>query len=82
MTRKTETPSVEVTPLTVDEHVIAKAIGMSVHFIRKDRSTKRLLPFYRVGDRCLYNLDRVREALASLEEGGECMRGRSAGRKA
>ena len=81
MTSKTEAPPIEVTPIAVDDHVIAKAIGMSVHFIRKDRSTKRIIPFYRVGDRCLYNLDRVREALASLEEGGAQLRGRRAGRK-
>jgi hypothetical protein len=54
----------------VTEHEVAEAIGMSVHFVRKDRYTKKRIPFYRVGGRILYNLDRVRAGLAALEEGG------------
>ncbi|MCX7144185.1 MAG: hypothetical protein NT123_24745, partial [Proteobacteria bacterium] len=50
-------------------------IGMSVFFLRKDRRTKRLIPFYRLGDRILYDLDRVRVALLNLEEGGFAVRG-------
>lgn len=60
----------EIPRLAVDETEAAKAIGLSVHFLRKDRRTKKLIPFYRIGDRVLYNLDRVREALNALEEGG------------
>jgi hypothetical protein len=55
----------------VDEHEAAIRIGMSVFFLRKDRRTKRLIPFYRIGDRILYNPRRVFEALAALEEGGK-----------
>lgn len=58
------------TPLAVDENTLASAIGMSVHFLRKDRRTKRILPFYRIGDCIRYDLGRVREALAAVEEGG------------
>jgi hypothetical protein len=60
----------EIPRLAVDEAEAAKSIGLSVHFLRKDRRTKKLIPFYRIGDRVLYNLDRVREALGALEEGG------------
>lgn len=68
----------EIPRLAVDETEAAKSIGLSVHFLRKDRRTKKLIPFYRIGDRVLYNLDRVREALGALEEGGKrTTRGRS-----
>ena len=56
--------------IAVGENDAAKAIGMSVHWLRKDRRTKRLIPFYKIGDSVRYDLGRVREALASVEEGG------------
>ena len=56
--------------IAVSETELAAALGISVPFLRKDRRTKRLIPFYKLGDRVLYNLERVREALDSLEEGG------------
>jgi hypothetical protein len=62
------------TRIVVNEVETAKAIDMSVHFLRKDRRTKRLIPFYRIGDCIRYNLDRVRESLAALEEGGAHIR--------
>ena len=65
MSSTNETPRI-----AVDEVEAAKAIGMSVHFLRKDRRDKRLIPFYRIGDCVRYDLGRVREALAALEEGG------------
>lgn len=60
----------EAPRIAVDETALAAAIGMSVAFLRKDRRTKRLLPFYRIGDSIRYDLSRVRESLAALEEGG------------
>ncbi|KWW37658.1 hypothetical protein [Cupriavidus metallidurans] len=56
--------------LAVTETEAAKAIGMSVYFLQRDRIGKRLIPFYRIGNQVRYNLDRVREALDALEEGG------------
>lgn len=56
--------------LAVNEKTLAEAIGMSVPWLRKDRATKRLLPFYRIGASVRYDVARVREALARLEEGG------------
>lgn len=67
-----------VQPIAVDEHTCASAIGMSVHWLRKDRRGARLVPFYRLGDRVLYDLTRVREALAATEEGGAKRARRSA----
>lgn len=67
---KSDTPT-----LAVNEYQCAQATGLSIHFVRKDRIGRKLLPFYRVGGRILYNLDRVRETLKSLEEGGVHRRG-------
>jgi hypothetical protein len=61
-------------PIAVGEAEAAKAIGISVFFLRKDRRNKRLIPFIRLGDRCLYDLNRVRAALLQLEEGGCAVR--------
>ena len=66
----------QIPRLTVDEAEAAQAIGLSIHFLRKDRRTKRLIPFYRIGDRVLYNLERVQEALAAFEEGGAHIKNR------
>jgi hypothetical protein len=63
-----KTKSVEV--IGVNEFVIADSIDMSVEFVRKDRSGKRLIPFYRIGTSIRYNPNRVIQALATLEEGG------------
>ncbi len=60
--------------IAVDEKQIAAAIGMSVGFLRKDRQTKRQIPFYRIGGCIRYDLNRVREALAAVEEGGSALR--------
>lgn len=65
-------------PIAVDEQTCASAIGMSIHWLRKDRRGARLVPFYRLGDRVLYDLTRVREALAATEEGGTPRARRSA----
>lgn len=60
-----------IQPLAVDEYAIAQAIGMSVPWLRKDRRTKRLVPFYRIGKSIRYDIGRVRAALITLEEGGK-----------
>ena len=67
-----KTKSFEV--IGVSEFDIAESIGMSVEFLRKDRSGKRLIPFYRIGTSIRYNPTRVTQALATLEEGGQAPR--------
>jgi hypothetical protein len=56
--------------LAVDEYAVAAAIGLSVHWVRKDRRGARVLPFYRLNGAVRYDLGRVREALIAREEGG------------
>ena len=57
-------------PIAVNESTAASALGFSVAFLRKDRRTARVFPFYKVNTAVRYNLDRCREALAAMEEGG------------
>ena len=71
-----------LTPFAVDATEAAKDIGMSVAWLRKDRNDKRLIPFLRIGGRYRYNLDRVREAVARLEEGGSRPKTRARSSKA
>ena len=56
--------------IAMNEVEAAQALGMSIHFLRKDRITKRIIPFYKLGDRVLYSPERIKQALAGLEEGG------------
>lgn len=67
-------------PIAVDEVAAAKALGMSVAWLRKDRLGARTIPFYRLGTSVRYDLGRVREALAAVAEGGP--RGKAAVRRA
>ena len=72
----------ENNPITLgcDEFAAAAALGLSVHTLRKDRVTGRRFPFFKVGARVLYNLDRLRETLAEHERGGQPPRARRAAR--
>jgi len=63
-----QNPAFQVIGIT--EFDLAESIGMSVEFLRKDRSGKRLIPFYRIGAAIRYNPARVTESLARLEVGG------------
>jgi hypothetical protein len=54
----------------VNEFACAEAIGMSVHFLRKDRIGKKLIPFTKIGAAIRYDLDRVHEALRAMQHGG------------
>ena len=58
------------TRLAVDEKTLAACLGMSVAWLRKDRSGARIVPFYRLGSSVRYSIDRVREALDKQAEGG------------
>lgn len=64
--------------IAVDEITAAKMIGMSVHWLRKDRRGIRLIPFYKIGDSVRYDMNRLREALLMLEEGGVQLKTRRA----
>ena len=56
--------------LIVNDKQIAAVVGMSVAWVRKDRSTKRLIPFFRIGDCIRYDVSTVRAAFMSRMEGG------------
>ncbi len=60
----------QASQLIVDDKTLAKLIGMSLPWVRKDRRTKRLLPFFRLGDRIRYDVPTVRKALLARTEGG------------
>lgn len=63
-------PNTAGTRLAVDEKTLAATLGMSVAWLRKDRSGARIVPFYRLGSSVRYSIDRVREALDKRAEGG------------
>lgn len=69
-------------PLVVDEKAAAEKLGLSVSWLQKDRQKKKLIPFFRLGGSVRYNLERVLEAMAALEEGGAHLRPRRTGRSA
>lgn len=54
----------------VDDVAMAKSLGVSVSWLRKDRITHQRVPFVRLGGRCLYDPARVKEAMRGLEFGG------------
>lgn len=60
----------EVPRLVIDEHAMAQALSVSVGFLRKDRITKRQIPFYKIGKSVRYDLETVRKCLAARQEGG------------
>jgi hypothetical protein len=63
----TATPTPQI---CVDEYAAAKALGVSVGWLRKDRRTARIVPHFKMGTFVRYNLERVQESLAALERGG------------
>ena len=67
---KKAAPVASAAPTFLNENQIANAIGMSVHWVRKDRRGGRILPHTRCGKRVLYSLERVQAALLAGEEGG------------
>lgn len=46
------------------------AYGVSVGFLQKDRITAKRIPFVRLGDRCLYDIDEALAAVKALTVGG------------
>ena len=58
------------TPFITDDKGIAQELKMSLAWVRKDRATKRLVPFFRIGDCVRYDVETVRKAFLSRMEGG------------
>lgn len=66
---KPEIPTNASARVALNEREMAAALGISVSWLQHDRCGKRLIPFYRLGGLIRYNADRVRVALAAMEEG-------------
>ncbi len=62
--------TLEKTKIALTDKQLAEAINMSLSFVRKDRITKRIIPFFRLGDSIRYDVQTVRKALLSRMEGG------------
>lgn len=58
------------TAALVPDVVMAPRIGVSVGWLRKDRVTSRVIPFIRLGDRCLYDPPAVLDAVRAMTVGG------------
>ena len=54
----------------VNEFACADSIGMSVHFLRKDRIGKQIVPFTKIGGAVRYDLAAVRDAIKARTQGG------------
>jgi hypothetical protein len=60
-----------VTPLVVNEKIAAQSLGVSVGFLRADRlRDSPRIPVVRIGRSCRYSLERCREVLTAIEQGG------------
>jgi hypothetical protein len=63
-------------PRLVRDVDLAPMIGVSVGFLQRDRREAQRIPFLKVGDRCLYDVDAVFAALKMFQRGGPlCARG-------
>ena len=58
------------TRISLTDKEVAEALGMSLAFVRKDRATNRILPFYRIGAAIRYDIDVIRRQLLNSMEGG------------
>jgi hypothetical protein len=59
-----------ITRESLTDQEVAELVNMSVPWVRKDRRTKRILPFYRLGRSIRYDTDTVLKAMQSRMEGG------------
>lgn len=57
-------------PLFVTDRELAPLIGVSVGFLQKDRREAQRIPFIRLGDRCLYDVQESLAAVKALTVGG------------
>jgi hypothetical protein len=54
----------------VKDKVLAPMIGVSVSWLQKDRIGAKLIPFVRLGDLCLYDVDDAFAAIKARSVGG------------
>ena len=70
MAKKIEVAPAGVGRLALTESELAADLALSLSWLRKDRQTKRRLPYFKIGGAVRYNRDRVLQALTRMEEGG------------
>ncbi|MEW5880135.1 MAG: excisionase [Pseudomonadota bacterium] len=58
----------------VDAQGVADYLGMSRSFVEKDRTTRKILPFIRIGRKVIYDLDLIDQALTAYAQGGPSLR--------
>lgn len=56
--------------IAVTEREISQMLNLSLPYLRKDRATKRTIPFFRAGRAIRYCPDTVRAAVQKQMEGG------------
>lgn len=59
-----------ITTGIVNDVTLAKLLSLSVAYVRKDRLTARILPFFAIGRSIRYDVATVREAMLARMEGG------------
>jgi hypothetical protein len=70
-TSPTGIANTELSNIGVDEYNIAKMLGISLAAVRADRYGSKRIPFFKFGDRVLYNPTRVTIAMMAFEQGGD-----------
>lgn len=68
--RKLPADAPQYPPHLVPDKVLAPVINLSVAFLEKDRVGPQRIPFIKIGDRCLYHIPTVLEALQQYQRGG------------
>jgi hypothetical protein len=56
--------------IPADESECAEAIGFSVHWLRKDRRYRQIVPFFTIGSSIRYDIGKALEAITALQRGG------------
>jgi hypothetical protein len=64
------------TAFAVADKEIAAMIGMSLAWVRKDRATKCILPFFYIGDCVRYDVATVRKSMLDRMQGGTVNKGK------
>jgi hypothetical protein len=57
-------------PRLIRDIDLAPMIGVSVGFLQRDRREAQRIPYLKVGDRCLYDVTAVFDALRQYSVGG------------
>lgn len=65
------------TPRFVTDKELAPPLRVSVGWLQRDRITAQRIPFVRLGDRCLYDVDDAFAAVKAMSVGGRSAKQRA-----